>query len=107
MRVMDMMGRGGVATKLTSTNTAQYFSAGLLTVSTKRMSGCVIQCDPAQLNSVRVTWGGTTPTQAGPLGIYMAPGDIMRIVGEFNCETFQYISAVAGSASTLQIIPEY
>lgn len=108
MRVLSMLGRGGVATRIATTDTATGFSAGLLTVNGRSMSAVVVQCDPAQVNGVRVTWGGTDPVQgASAVGIYLAPGDVVRIVGESNCATFRHISAVGGSASVLQIVPEY
>lgn len=108
MRILSMMGRGGVATRIATTDSAAGFSAGLLTVSGKNMSAVLIQCEPSQVNAARVTWGGTSPTQgASAVGIYLAPGDVVRIVGEANCATFKHISAVGGSASVLQIVPEY
>ena len=107
MRMFEVMQKGGVATRLTGNDTAggQSFSAGLLTANGRSMSAVVVQCDPGQSNAMRVTWGGTAPTIA--LGIYMAPGDIIRISGEFNCASFRYINASVGNNSVLQMIPEY
>jgi len=108
MRVLSMMGRGGVGTRLITSNSAAGLSAALLTVEEKKMSACTIQCDGIQANAARVSWGKTAPSYgASAVGYYLAKGESVRIIGEYNCATFKYISAVASTAAVLQIIPEY
>ena len=108
MRVLSMMGRGGVATRLTTSDTATALSAALLTVEGKKMSACTIQCDKLGTNSARIAWGGTTPTLgASAVGYYLEAGKDIRIVGEHNCASLMYLSAITVTPAVLQIIPEY
>jgi len=108
MRVLSMMEAAGVATRVGTTDTKAKLASGLLTKDGRSLCEIIVQCEPAQNNSARVTWGGTSPTQgASAIGIRMDPGDVYRIVGERNCASFEHISAVSGSASVLQIIPGY
>ena len=108
MRVLSMMEAAGVATRIGTTDTAAKLAAGLLLKGDRKLTELIAQCDPRQDNSVAVVWGGTTPTQgASAIGLVLDPGDSVRVVGEFNCETFQHISSEAGLAGVIQLIPGY
>ena len=108
MRVLSMMGKTGATQRLATSNTATALVAGVLTVDGVRCSAVLIQCDPGQANAVRVGLGGVTPTVgATGIGIYLYPGDALRIVGEYNCAYLKYINAVSGDNSAIQMSPEY
>lgn len=110
MLVLSMMQRAGVAARLTGSDSAQSLAAGVITESTsgKSITDLLVQCDPSQSNSMRVTWGGTSPTQgASAIGIVLDPGDVIRLVGSHNASTFEYINATNGSNGVLQIVPGY
>jgi len=108
MRVLSMMEAAGVATRITTTNTAAELAAGLVLKGARKLTEILVQCDPRQDNSIACAWGGTTPTQGGSaIGVVLDPGDSIRIVGEFNCSTFQHISSEAGLVGVIQLIPGY
>ena len=108
MRVLSMMGKTGETKRLASSNTATALATGVLAVGGVKCTAVLIQCDPGQANAVRVGLGGVTPTVgATGIGIYLYPGDALRIVGEYNCAHLKYINAVSGDNSAIQMTPEY
>jgi len=108
MRVISMMGVQGPTTRVVTSNEATAIAAGVLVSDGRICENLLILCDPGQENSARIAFGGATPTVGlTGVGVWLYPGDGVRLVGEKNCASMKHISGISGDASALQITPEY
>lgn len=104
IQVIQSDGSPGVSQRLTSTDVAQALSSSILTRVGLACQGFILA---VETNPVRIAFG-TSPTQgASPVGITLNAGDSVQLMGEDLVSTFRYISASAGVAGVLQILPLY
>jgi len=103
MRTFETRGSMGATFSVASTDTATALAADKLTnTAGKPMVAATFICET---NNIRIAIG-TDPTQAG-LGWLLYVKDVIRIIGIENLANLKYISAAAGVAGKLQILPEY
>ena len=104
MRVFNTMGTHEATYRVATGDTATGLAANKLTSATtgRRMMAATLAVETA---NVRIAIG-TDPTQAG-LGWLLYVKDVIRIIGIENLANLKYISAAAGVAGKLQILPEY
>ena len=107
-KIISVMGDRGVTVRVDTTDVAQGLSSAMLVKDRRNLMELTVQCEPSQGNAARICWGDTSPSQGeNAIGLYLSPGDVVRITGEVSCATVKHISAVNDNASALQLIPGY